>query len=337
MTTEFFKNITSGAVRVTEEQDGFHFYRFTEAEEAFYKERNADFHRKTFSTSGIKLEFETDATELFLGVDILRSSSRTYFAFDLYIDGKYTDSLKNFTEEDEKTLKYHEKAYKLGAFDKTFLLGNGKKTVKLVFPWSVEPVLKTFELKNATFINPVKKSGIILAYGDSITHGYDAMYPSKSYAELMTAAFDAEIVNKAIGGEIFCPGLSAFRADFTPDFITVAYGTNDWNHVATAQEFEKNCRGFIENLIKNYPGIRIFAFTPIWRDVTGKDDKFCKFEELDGFMQKIYADYDAITFISCRHFVPESSDFFADLTLHPNDKGFEHYAKGVISELKNHL
>ena len=54
-------------------------------------------------------------------------------------------------------------------------------------------------------------------------------------------------------------------------------------------------------------------------------------------MQKIYADYDTVECISCRHFVPECSNFFADLTLHPNDSGFEHYAKGVISELKKHM
>ena len=276
-------------------------------------------------------------THCYINVNINRSSSRTYFAFDLYVDGKYSDSLKNFTEEDEKVLIYPSKEYELGVFEKTFSLGDGKKTVKLVFPWSVEPVVKAIELKGATFVNPVKKSKKLLVYGDSITHGYDALYPSKSYAELMAEAFDAEIVNKAIGGEVFCPELSDFKADFVPDFITVAYGTNDWNHVATAEEFEKNCRGFIENLIKNYPCIKIFALTPIWRDVNGKDDKFCKFDELDGFMQKIYADYDAVTCISCRHFVPESSDYFADLTLHPNDKGFSHYAKGVVGELKKHI
>lgn len=337
MDFEMLKNITTGAVSVTKENDGFHFHRFSEGEEAFYKVYNSDFYRKTFSTSGVKLELETDASELYINVDINRSSSRTYFAFDLYVDGKYSDSLKNFTEEDEKALIYPSKEYELGVFEKTFSLGDGKKTVKLVFPWSVEPVVKAIELKGATFVNPVKKSKKLLVYGDSITHGYDALYPSKSYAELMAEAFDAEIVNKAIGGEVFCPELSDFKADFVPDFITVAYGTNDWNHVATAEEFEKNCRGFIENLIKNYPGIKIFALTPIWRDVNGKDDKFCKFDELDGFMQKIYADYDAVTCISCRHFVPESSDYFADLTLHPNDKGFSHYAKGVVGELKKYI
>ena len=48
MTLETIQGITTGAVRVAEEKDGFHFYRFTEAEEDFYKERNADFYKKTF-------------------------------------------------------------------------------------------------------------------------------------------------------------------------------------------------------------------------------------------------------------------------------------------------
>ena len=153
----------------------------------------------------------------------------------------------------------------------------------------------------------------------------------------MAEAFDAELVNKAIGGEVFCPELAGFKVDFTPDFITVAYGTNDWNVMPTEAEFEKNCRGFVENLIKNYPGVKIFAFTPIWRDVTDIPEKFCDFETLDGIMQRIYGDYPQITCISARNFVPESSDYFADLTLHPNDKGFSHYAKGVVGELKKYI
>ena len=60
MDFEMLKNITNGAVSVTKENDGFHFHRFSEGEEAFYKVYNSDFYRKTFSTSGVKLELETD-------------------------------------------------------------------------------------------------------------------------------------------------------------------------------------------------------------------------------------------------------------------------------------
>ena len=42
-------------------------------------------------------------------------------------------------------------------------------------------------------------------------------------------ALGAEEVNKAIGGECFFPELAATKEDFQPEYITVAYGTNDWS------------------------------------------------------------------------------------------------------------
>ena len=332
---EEIKKITTGIARITEEADGIHFYRFNQAEEEMYYEYNKDFHRKSFATSGVHMEFETDANSLEMAVNVDLASSRKFFAVDLYVDGKYVDCIRNFTDEQINVTRYHKLEVPLGDFSKKFDLGEGNKKIKLFFPWSVSLVLKEFKLEGETYVNPVEKKTKILAYGDSITHGYDATHPSNSYAELMAQALDAEILNKAIGGEIFKPELSAIKNDFIPDFITVAYGTNDWDSAPSVEVLEKNCRGFMENLIKNYPGVKIFAFTPIWRDApTGR---VFDFEELDSFLQNIYKDYNEITCISARHFVPESSDYFADLVVHPNDAGFKYYAEGVVRELKKYI
>ena len=68
----------------------------------------------------------------------------------------------------------------------------------------------------------------ILCFGDSISQGYDALYPSNQYTPQLAKLLDAEEYNKAIGGEIFRPELALARDDFEPEYITVAYGTNDW-------------------------------------------------------------------------------------------------------------
>ncbi len=44
------KDITLGAVRIEEIDNRIHFYRFTKAQEELYKNRNANFYRKTFAT-----------------------------------------------------------------------------------------------------------------------------------------------------------------------------------------------------------------------------------------------------------------------------------------------
>lgn len=47
----------------------------------------------------------------------------------------------------------------------------------------------------------------ISSYGDSITQGYDALFPSYSYINRFSMYLDAFIYNKAIGGDIFRPAL----------------------------------------------------------------------------------------------------------------------------------
>ena len=62
------KSVALGSVRVTQEEDGFHFYRFTQAQEALYKDRSDDFYMKSFATSGVQLRFNTNSEKLFMKV-----------------------------------------------------------------------------------------------------------------------------------------------------------------------------------------------------------------------------------------------------------------------------
>ena len=64
--------ITTGAVRMTEEADGIHFYRFTAQQEEFYQKRKEEFYQKTFAASGVTLRFRTDSQKLSLAAEISR-------------------------------------------------------------------------------------------------------------------------------------------------------------------------------------------------------------------------------------------------------------------------
>ena len=229
LTLSQIQSITLGASRICEENDGIHFYRFTKEQEDFYAGYREDFHVKTFATSGICLSFRTNSRKLFLEADVAIRSSRSYFSFDLVINGKLSDTLQNF---DESTLPriYCYEDYPSGEVSKEFTLPDGEKEVKLIFPWGASAVIKQILLDDGATIIPVKPAKKLLAFGDSITHGYDALYPSHKYITRLADFLNAEEHNKAIGGEVFTPGLSLLKEDYTPDYITVAYGTNDWKH-----------------------------------------------------------------------------------------------------------
>jgi len=329
------RDITLGAVRVEENVNGFDFYRFTKQQEELYKNSNNDFYMKTFSSSGVRICFHTNSQTLFLKAEVAQVSSRTYFSFDVFVNGEKTDTLDNFSDM-QLPRDYTKAKYPLGEVSKKFDLGTGEKNVCIYFPWSVKTTLKEFIIDDNSFIKPVKPSKKILCFGDSITQGYDALYPSNKYITKLANMLNAEEYNKAIGGETFFPELAASKEDFEPDYITVAYGTNDWNK-CTKEEFTHNCKEFLYNLSNNHPNTDVFVITPIWRKEINESRPFGDFKCVGEIIQKQAEEIDNISVIQGFEFVPHNEDLFGDLMLHPNDKGFECYFENLAKQMRDIL
>ncbi len=326
------KQITTGAVLVKEEDGMISLKRFTQEQEELYKVTNQDFYNKTFSTAGIKFLFKTDSKSLFLKLKTMISSSRKYFSVDIFVDGKPIGYIDNFSNI-ELPQNYTQMEFPFGDFSKKFWLGEGEKTVCVHLPWSVKTLIEEISIDDNAFVKGVKPKKKLLAYGDSITHGYDALRPSNRYISKLADKIGAEEFNKAIGGERFFPELAKLKDAFVPDYITVAYGTNDWNGIEMCT-FKEKCKGFYENLIKNYPESKIFAITPIWRKDMNEERVFGAFEDVEKTIRECVKGIENITVISGFDFVPKDEKYYADLRLHPNDKGFESYAEhlyGAIS------
>jgi len=333
---EQIKAITLGASYIDETEKGINFHRFTREQEELYKVRSAGFYQKCFGPSGVRLSFETDSTTLGFSVDISVSSTRKYFSFDLFVDGKYRESLENYSDK-EIPVHYVKAEFPQGHFDKTFALGEGRKSVVLLFPWSVCVDLCSVTLDDGADIVPVKPQKKLLAYGDSITHGYDAMLTSNRYIGKLADALGAEEYNKAIGGEIFFPELAALDEVFTPDYITAAYGTNDWSKNKSIDVLRENCTRFYSTLAEKYPNAKIFALTPIWRGDIDRVNDVGSYADVVNVIAEAVKPYANITLIECEHVVPADTTLYADFRLHPNDKGFEHYFTNLYEKIKQYI
>lgn len=321
--------ITKGADRVEEKKGRIKFHRFTEAQEKAYKDYSADFYRKTFATSGIRLEFVTDSKKLSMTVNATSklSSSRRFFAHSVYADGKLVGRIER--AQDDPTPD--------GDFRGEFDLGEGEKTVRVYFPWSAVSEIVSLELDDGAKIVPVEKKCKMIIFGDSITQGYDALAPENSYASIVTHALCAEARDKGIGGEVFWPTLGALRDGFEPDYITVAYGTNDWAR-NDRETFDRDCEAFYTNLSANYSEATIFALAPIWRgDQDNGKSKVGEFSHIGKRIKEVADKLPNVIFIDAYDFVPKDSSYFSDLILHPNDEGFAYYAKNLLAEMKKYI
>jgi hypothetical protein len=324
--------ITLGAEEITLEADGFHFHRFSAAQRELYVKSNSeDFYRKTFATSGIRMQFRTDSRKLKLTVSSISASSRSYFALDVFVNGAMIGSIDNLTED--MPLDYTLAELPLDTCTKEFSLGEGMKDVCIFLPWSVCAVIRELEMDEGATIISVRPKNKLLAFGDSITQGYDAKHPSNKYITRLALALDAEECNKAIGGEEFYPPMAEAENGSAPDYIVVAYGTNDWSH-STRERLTERCRGFYKTLSDIYPSAKMFALTPIWREDWQLEKPVGPFHDVETIIREAVSDLPNVTVIRGFDHVPKDIGFFADLRLHPNDAGFGHYFRNLLEKLR---
>lgn len=321
----------ASAVRGAEtvERDGkwIRFHRFTEAQRKIYDETYPDRSIKTPATAGIRLAFYTDSKTLAFSFRFFKCQTsaipRIYPRIDVYKNGTMIAhvGLDDYIDREART---------------EISLGEGLHKIEIYLPWVMAAELSDVTLDDGARFEPFNRAHTMLTYGDSITQGYDCKYPSLTYASTLARFMDADAINKGIGGEIFFPELLDEPVTTAPDYITVAYGTNDWCHL-TCETVSKNCRAFYKRLSEMYPASKIFAIAPIWRS---------NGEEITAFGAPVTAVYDMIcektadlenvTVICGDNLAPQMKAFTSD-GLHPIDAGAQIYAQNLYRMIESYL
>lgn len=328
------KKIALGAEEVVSVNNGYEFLRFNKEEREVYSSSNLEM--RTHSPAGVQLLFKTDGDRISIKLEAELCLDRSFFSLDILEDGCLIGSVKNFDDE-KMTGFYSWENYPIGSFEAAAKLKDGEKEIRLVLPWSVRTVINEISIDNASYITPVKKEKTILMYGDSITHGYDSFHPSNAYSVKLAHSLGCELFLKAIGGEKFLPPLAKVKSSHNPDYVTIAYGTNDWSS-KPKDEFDKNSEEFIKTIRSNYPQSKIFVITPIWR----KDYTEVKtdFEDIFYIRKKLSEICDGIDNAFCVdgwELVPHEEEYYGDLRLHPNDDGFDCYCKNLLNQIKRYI
>ena len=339
LNTEIIKSITTGAVCVSETADGIGFHRFSTEQEEYYKkasiEQEINSYDRCLATAGIRLMFRTNSKTLKLKGGVKKRTSRNYYSFDIFADGKEIGHIDNFSNC-ELPVDYTRFEFPLSEFSGEFLLPEGTKEVCIYFPWSVEPTIREISIDDGALIEPVKREKKLLAFGDSITQGYDALRPSMRYVSRLADMLGAEEINKGIGGEFFVPALAELKEKFTPDYITVAYGTNDWSK-KNEEDFKSRCKNFFKIIKSSYPQSKIFAITPIWRADYLDESEFGLFENVEKDINTAIYGLDNVFPVSGFNLIAHDKKYFADLKLHPNDEGFRQYTDNLYKEMLYYL
>ena len=327
LNTETLKPFLKGVLSLRCEEDWLCLFRFTEKQSNYYFEKTPDtLYPKTRATAGMKLECVTDAEEISFDFRVFAASSRTFYSKDLYIDGIFCDEMYVMNFLSKKSGRA------------VFPLPEGTHRLTVYFPNLMRMDIANVLLKGASFAEPITSKTKILCLGDSITQGYDAYHSSLSYVNRLSQALDAEILDQAIGGEVFDANILDAELPFDPDLITVAYGTNDWAVRASREEFLDNAERFFQTIREIYPDKKIVYISPIWRGdyqrpFGNQDTAVGAFDASVRDLQAL-AKESGLFIVDGSTLTPHHSDFFADQILHPNDLGFGFYAENLLMVLK---
>ena len=337
LTFEQIKEITQGVEEVKSTIDGIQFFRFTEKELKVRKDMGL--FDRSYSTAGVRLEFETDSKELFIKFAVHATMQRVYMALDVLVNGERIGSVRNSPEDELLGTFFAINPYewKDKIFEQKFDLGEGTKKVSVYFPWNHVMYLQELTLDDGCFIKPVTRSKKILMLGDSITHGFDAICPSRSYASILSAKLDAHEYNKSIGGDKFTECIPNALEDREYDYVLVAYGTNDWC-VFDYDTAKANCEKFFEIVENKFKGSKFFVLGPIWRADYTDEMKFGKpFCEMEKMIFEIASKYENTYCIPGFDLVDHDTALYGDHKVHPNDNGFKQYAERLYSAIEKYI
>lgn len=318
---DLLKSAVNGALRVYENENKLILRRFTLKQEEFFKKtlNYVDKPSKAKASTSMVIDFISNTNRIEFSAKTFVSSTRTPCFFDVYQDGELiAHNGYNIKKDGSVNVKVDFK--------------QGEKRIKIYLPCLFEAQFENFLIDDeATFVR-YEHSMKWLFLGDSITQGYVADYPSRTYANQVANAFDANAVNQSIGGAYFMAEDLDEDVNFNPDIVTVAYGTNDWAH---GYDIENNANKYFEKLVKIFPNKKIICITPIWRgdmDIRETTETM-PFEQVQGLLKGICKKFNIDTVDGSKLVDGDFSNFIED-RLHPNDKGFDQYAKNLIKELK---
>ena len=318
------KKITFGAVNFFED-NGFHFRKCTEKQIEAWNSISATLGERAYATTGIRIDFMTDSQ--FFEFSALKGNS-----FEVHVDGLFR---RLFHMNELRERGEFARFSMCDPFEKPYKKGE-KHRVTLFFPFHDEGILGHVALEDGSYFEPYSYDMKLLFIGDSITQGWDSGYDSMGFAPRVANYFNADYVNQGIGGSFF--NADAFDTlELDPDITVVAYGTNDWSRVKTADELTERASAHL-SLIKGAFGgneKKIFAISPIWRDDPAP-------KAMGSFSDCRNAVIKAIESVGVIHIdglslVPPYTELYADKFLHPNALGFSFYSENLVKQIQKQI
>lgn len=219
--------------------------------------------------SGVRLDFETDASQLELSV-----------AFDAFLwPGLPEQPVQLVVEVNDRILNFAQSNLRYVGFPDFNRIGELKfetltvdlgndifgKRVTVWFPHNATSYVSKLEL-NGTAQPFNSGNPKWVHYGSSISHSGEAKFPTGVWPVIASKNLDLDLVNLGLGGNALAdPYMAKVILDHNPDFLSMKLGINSVNGAGhTLRTFIPAVYGLIESLTEKKPDLKILLISPIF-------------------------------------------------------------------------
>lgn len=343
---EAVNSIFKNKMNLKVESGYYRFERFTPKQLEIYADI-PNFRIRSLCTSGVCMDFISDTKYVKFEYKIY-DKARDWMYFDIYFNDVLADSIGSEPiAQNEGVFKYH-------ISDST----RRRNRITIYLPHLCSCALKNIELSDGSVIDTAGSSGkmpaseccvdtvgpesdpfserekTLLCLGDSITQGMESRRPSMNFAVQLSRQLGMNLINQGVGGYSFRKISLDPEIGLNPSMIIIAYGTNDWGLCETPERFMIGASEYINAAAGIFKNSRIAVISPIWRSDFMDPKPAGSFFEISDALKNICEVLPNVKFINGLNLVPHLPGLFTD-GLHPNEEGFMHYTRNLLSSLKN--
>lgn len=309
-----------GCVEARRRDGALEFHRLSPSLEALYQERPAQLVRMQ-CPSAVRIRFASDTRRVRVGVRY-GAEARPIYRGALCVDAEPQPwGPATRTDEWEGTI-FATAEPALRVFD-------------LWLPHQCVALLTRLELSDGAAIRPapaLRRRWI--AYGDSITQGMTASSPTATHVGRCALELEAEVLNLGIGGATLEAELAACVPDWPCDFLTIAYGANDFNQSVPLGAWRARAHSLLAAVEHAHPGRPVFLITPLtWAGCRSVNSAGARLPDYRAALADVARRHPRTRLIPGETMIPDNPAYFVDL-VHPNDRGFAEYARGLLTHLR---
>ncbi len=181
--------------------------------------------------------------------------------------------------------------------------------------------------KEKPYVNKLKQSDTILAFGDSITYGFGSKR-DESYPYLLAESTKLRVINAGVNGDTSKEGLARLPSlldDNSIKLLLLCFGGNDLLQKKSTDELKKNLKQIIQLakaknisvILISVPDLSFLGLNPLdlYKELSEEEDV----ELIEGLLSHVLSHSSL------------KSDY-----IHPNSLGYKYIADGIYTHLKSH-